>query len=222
LYIENLQVEVVNNEELFLELQNTEDEDVKAELTDKILRNNLRTIHNVIYKRYGSRLAEILQRNRMTYGDLFSIGIELMMKAINKFDLDMGYKFSTLSYTVLHNGYSKYFQRLKTPDSNLSTETPLHTSKSDASEVTLLDTLALESDDNIEKQISEVSFYIALFEELEKKYKPRDMAIIRASLSGQYTQTQIGAKFGITQVQVSRIIRKIQKTARELRDNEVV
>lgn len=226
LYIENIQHPQENNEELFAQLEATEDEYKKAEIRELIILNNLKTIHSVIYRRYGSRLQLILQKNRMTYGDLYSIGYELLIRAVDKFDISLGYKFTTLSYTMLHNGFSKYFYRLKTPDSNLSIEAPQYTNE-DGSEVTIADTLdASDTGENVEEEVTNTVFLIQLLDELEKIHKPRDMAIIRAHMSGQYKrQADLGAEFGISQVQVSRIIKTIQKTAREIRDrlmNEVV
>jgi RNA polymerase sigma factor (sigma-70 family) len=217
LYLETMQSQVENNEELFLQLENTDDDEQKAEIIDTIFRNNLRAIHSVIYRRYGTRLQDILQRNRMTYGDIYSIGCDTLWRAIDKFDINLGFKFVTLLYKMLHNAFGKYFQRLKTPDSNLSIETPMYNNQSDASEITLLDMITLETEDEI-SQVDDMDFFLRIFEELEKECKPKDMMLIRSYLTGEYSQASLGAKFGVSQVQAGRIIKRVQAKAREIRD----
>lgn len=218
-YLEDTQVEIVSNEELFAELETIEDEYLQEQMIERIVKNNLKSIHNIIYRRYGSRLNEILCRNRMTYGDIYSILLEALWRAVRGFDLSKGIKFTTYSYTCMHGDISKYFQRLKTPDTNLSADAPLPGMKEDSDEVSLLDNALMTDEyENVEEHVTNAQFYISLFDELEKVFKPRDMGVIRSYMSGDMTQEEIGQKYGVSQVQISRIIRKIQATARDIRE----
>lgn len=215
LYLENTAGNYkYNNEELFIELEMANEED-KPVIVEKLLHNNLGLIHRYLNRRYKSHLNTHCQSYRMTYDELFSMGCETILKAIYRFDLSRGFKFPTLAMKMLSNEYSKYFDRIKGVSPTDTSVDAAVEYGSDSKPISLLE--MLDDEDNTQG-VSDRLFMVELFEHLENKFSSKDMDIFKTHMMGDISQKEIGKEYGISQVQVSRIIRRIQAEARAMRD----
>lgn len=221
-YIDKLgQAEIKNNEEMFRKLaeaiENGTSEDI-SDIENEIVSNNLRAIHDVIRRRFGSNTNNILTAYRMSYDDLYSLGYESLVRAIQIYDLSKGYKFITLLYQMLYNSYNKYFERIKMPKNVISMESALYENSDNP--ITIEDIIS-DATEDFSNTIVMSEFTRYLLRELKGRVDPRDLQILMYSVESELTQTEIGKKFGISQMQVSRIVRRVQETARQIRDKAV-
>jgi RNA polymerase primary sigma factor len=76
----------------------------RAELVrDRILSANLRLVMSI-----AKRLAD----PRHSFDDLFSEGVPTLIRAVEKFDIERGFRFSTYAYTAIRRSLSTYLARL--------------------------------------------------------------------------------------------------------------
>lgn len=82
----------INN--LFMLLKDETDEKIKTLITNKIVEDNINLVHLVISDKF---------RDLFEYEDLFQYGSIGLIKAVEKFDVEKGVKFSTYSYRIIKN-----------------------------------------------------------------------------------------------------------------------
>lgn len=220
LYLEKVENAVIkDNEEMFLQLEEAPEE-MKPYIVDDLVKNNVRMIHFVIKRRYGAKLVEILNGYRMTYDELFAVGIDTLMRAIDKFDVHLGWKFTTLLGKMLHNAFSKFFDRIKIDPNIDSMDATMYGNrqKEDDKDITLLD--QLYSSEDVEDAVTNSSLVALVLQEINKIYsdRPHYVGIYKSYISGITHQETLAKMYGCSQVQVSRVIKKVQATARQIRE----
>ncbi len=214
-YLEDIHVkEIVDSDELFIKLQNANEED-KEEIVTQIFLNNLGVIHHIISKRIF-RQTHLFNRYRITYDDVFSALSFYLLHAIRRFDIDKGSRFISLAYVSINNGLTNYITRLKDRDV-ISLDKPV--SEHEDSQLDYKDTL--ESEELGFNGIEDMNAFNSVIKELEKVVSPRDLSITLEYITGDYTQSQLAVKYGVAQMTIGRSVKKVQKMARSLRDEEM-
>ncbi len=237
----------------------------EREAREVLIENNLGLVHHIV-RRFAGRGYEL--------EDLFQIGSIGLMKAIDKFDLSLGVKFSTyavpmiageikrflrddgpvkISRTIKENGLKVSFarQKLQTETgreptlSELSAETGLSTEEivvameaattvesiysavyqDDGSEVYLVDKVVRGANssvgsslvgvaDNRDPEKEELLNHI-LLKQLLDSLEPSERELICMRYFQNKTQMEVAAVLGVSQVQVSRMEKKILLRLRE-------
>lgn len=173
------------------------------EAKNKLIEHNLRLVAHIA-KRYAS--------NEQELEELISIGTIGLIKAINSFSADKGFKISTYASKCVENEILMSIRSNKKLKSEVSMNTIIGTDK-DGNDMELLETLDSGSEDTIDtiynKIISdEVKKYIDTKLPEREKYIMR----LRYGIGGEKmkTQQQIADELGISRSYVSRIETKVQ------------
>ena len=224
----------------------------ESDAREVLIEKNLGLVHHIV-KRFAGRGYDT--------EDLFQIGCIGLMKAIDKFDLEQGVKFSTyavpmimgeikrflrddglvkVSRTIKENAYKVKTARqalqmeqgreptfqevaarteLSREDVMLATEASMpvesiyaSVSLQDGSEIYLLDRIVTSgSDNNREENLLNHMLLEQLMQELDE----REEELIRLRYFREKTQAQVATVLGISQVQVSRLEKKILMRLRQ-------
>ncbi|MBQ4260009.1 MAG: SigF/SigG family RNA polymerase sporulation sigma factor [Lachnospiraceae bacterium] len=228
----------------------------ESDAREVLIEKNLGLVHHIV-KRFAGRGYDT--------EDLFQIGCIGLMKAIDKFDLEQGVKFSTyavpmimgeikrflrddglvkVSRTIKENAYKVKTARqalqmeqgreptfqevaarteLSREDVMLATEASMpvesiyaSVSLQDGSEIYLLDRIVTSgSDNNREENLLNHMLLEQLMQELDE----REEELIRLRYFREKTQAQVATVLGISQVQVSRLEKKILMRLRQKATN---
>lgn len=170
---------------------------------DKLIEHNLRLVAHIA-KKYANSEQEL--------EDLISIGTIGLIKAIDSFKGDKGYKISTYASKCVDNEILMHIRATKKIKSEVSMNTIIGTDK-DGNDMELVDTLDSDVKDAIDtiynKMMSE-----QVINYINNKLSKRERYImnLRYGLNGneQKTQQQIADELGISRSYVSRIETKIQ------------
>lgn len=182
---------------------------------DKLIEHNLRLVAHIA-KKYANSEQEL--------EDLISIGTIGLIKAIDSFKSDKGYKISTYASKCVDNEILMHIRATKKIKSEVSMNTIIGTDK-DGNDMELVDTLDSDVKDAIDtiynKMMSE-----QVINYINNKLSKRERYImnLRYGLNGheQKTQQQIADELGISRSYVSRIETKIQnKLNKYVRFNEI-
>ena len=173
------------------------------EAKNKLIEHNLRLVAHIA-KRYAS--------NEQELEELISIGTIGLIKAINSFSSDKGYKISTYASKCVENEILMNIRATKKQKAEISMNTIIGTDK-DGNDMELLETLDSEEKDTIDtiynKIISE-----EVIQYIDTKLPERERYImkLRYGLDGNKmkTQQQIADELGISRSYVSRIETKVQ------------
>ena len=228
----------------------------ESDAREVLIEKNLGLVHHIV-KRFAGRGYEA--------EDLFQIGCIGLMKAIDKFDLEQGVKFSTyavpmimgeikrflrddglvkVSRTIKENAYKVKTARqalqmeqgreptfqevaarteLSREDVMLATEASMpvesiyaSVSLQDGSEIYLLDRIVTSGSD---KNREENLLNHMLLEQLMQELDEREEKLIRLRYFREKTQAQVATVLGISQVQVSRLEKKILMRLRQKATN---
>lgn len=157
-----------------------------------------------IAKRYSNSEQEL--------EDLISIGIVGLIKAIDSFSAEKGFKISTYASKCVENEILMHIRATKKIKSEVSMNTIIGTDK-DGNDMELVDTLDSESKDAIDTIYNKImSEQVIKF--INSKLTKREKYIMcsRYGLNGhiQKTQQQIADELGISRSYVSRIETKVQ------------
>jgi RNA polymerase sporulation-specific sigma factor len=140
----------------------------------------------------------------MEYEDALSMTMAAFSQTIEKFDLSRETKFSTYAsmqvLTVFSHIYKKQNAK-KRQGVVVSLDAP--TCESEGSTLTLLDTVAAPEQDHLMK-----SEALRLTKQVLDQFKSRDKKVITAVLNETGTQLEIGKMHGVSQISVSRIMKK--------------
>jgi RNA polymerase sigma factor (sigma-70 family) len=213
----NFSKEVKDNEELFLRLEGAKGQE-REDIITELLENNMRGVHVVIRRKFKGTAVHICQGYRMTFDELFSVGYEALLSAIKTFDVHRGFKFTTYYYKCIHYYYNKFFERIKIDAGDISMDATVHESNSNVDDKDLTMSHMLRRDEDIAQVVADNSYISSMVSELEKEFKPKYMNVFKANMDGLYTQMELAEQFGMSQAHISRIVRKVQKRAREIRD----
>ena len=170
---------------------------------DKLIEHNLRLVAHIA-KRYSNSEQEL--------EDLISIGIVGLIKAIDSFSAEKGFKISTYASKCVENEILMHIRATKKIKSEVSMNTIIGTDK-DGNDMELVDTLDSESKDAIDTIYNKImSEQVIKF--INSKLTKREKYIMcsRYGLNGhiQNTQQQIADELGISRSYVSRIETKVQ------------
>ena len=170
---------------------------------DKLIEHNLRLVAHIA-KRYSNSEQEL--------EDLISIGIVGLIKAIDSFSAEKGFKISTYASKCVENEILMHIRATKKIKSEVSMNTIIGTDK-DGNDMELVDTLDSESKDAIDTIYNKImSEQVIKF--INSKLTKREKYIMcsRYGLNGhiQKTQQQIAYELGISRSYVSRIETKVQ------------
>lgn len=228
----------------------------ESDAREVLIEKNLGLVHHIV-KRFAGRGYDT--------EDLFQIGCIGLMKAIDKFDLEQGVKFSTyavpmimgeikrflrddglvkVSRTIKENAYKVKTARqalqmeqgreptfqevaarteLSREDVMLATEASMpvesiyaSVSLQDGSEIYLLDRIVTSGSD---KNREENLLNHMLLEQLMQELDEREEELIRLRYFREKTQAQVATVLGISQVQVSRLEKKILMRLRQKATN---
>ena len=173
------------------------------EAKNKLIEHNLRLVAHVA-KRYAS--------NEQELEELISIGTIGLIKAINSFSSDKGFKISTYASKCVENEILMSIRSNKKLKSEVSMNTIIGTDK-DGNDMELLETLDSGSEDTVEK------IYNKIMSEEVKRYidtklheRERYIMKLRYGIGGEKmkTQQEIADELGISRSYVSRIETKVQ------------
>lgn len=170
---------------------------------DKLIEHNLRLVAHIA-KRYASAEQDM--------DDLISIGIIGLIKAIDSFSGEKGYKISTYASKCVENEILMHIRATKKTKAEVSMNTIIGTDK-DGNDMELMDTLDSESKDAIDTIYSKV-MSDQVIKYINTKLPKREKYIMssRYGLNGYdpKTQQQIADELGISRSYISRIEKKVQ------------
>ncbi len=158
---------------------------------DKLIEHNLRLVAHIA-KRYSNSEQEM--------EDLISIGIIGLIKAIDSFSKEKGYKISTYASKCVENEILMHIRATKKIKSEVSMNTIIGTDK-DGNDMELVDTLDAEGKDAIDTIYNKIMSE-QVIKYINTKLSQRDKYImnLRYGLNGheQKTQQQIADELGIS------------------------
>lgn len=100
--------------DLFIKLKNTPDENEKSSIRDNIISSNI----NLVI--FAARKYSFFVRRKIPLTDLIQVGIIGLIKAVDRFNVDLGYKFSTYASYWIFNEITNTIDRqigiVKIPD----------------------------------------------------------------------------------------------------------
>lgn len=201
----------ISNNNLFPEpLSKTEEEyylrryfEGSKEARDKLIEHNLRLVAHIA-KKYAN--------NEQEMEDLISIGTIGLIKAINSFSGDKGYKISTYASKCVENEILMNIRATKKQKAEVSMNTIIGSDK-DGNDMELADTLDSDVKDTVD------TIYNSIITEQIKKYintklnsREKYIMELRYGLNGheRKTQQQIADELDISRSYVSRIETKVQ------------
>lgn len=178
------------------------------EARDVLIEHNLRLVVHIA-KKYISNDQEL--------EDYTSIGIIGLIKAIDSFKENKGYKISTYASRCIENEILMYIRATKKQKAELSLSQVIGTDK-DGNDMELLDILEQEDVDTVDSIYNKTLLKEAQ-EFLDKKLDKREKYILnsRYGLDGRKAKTQqeVANELGISRSYVSRIETKIQSLLRK-------
>ena len=178
------------------------------EARDVLIEHNLRLVVHIA-KKYISNDQEL--------EDYTSIGIIGLIKAIDSFKENKGYKISTYASRCIENEILMYIRATKKQKAELSLNQVIGTDK-DGNDMELLDILEQEDVDTVDSIYNKTLLKEAQ-SFLDKKLDKREKYILnsRYGLDGRKAKTQqeVANELGISRSYVSRIETKIQSLLRK-------
>ena len=204
--------------ELFIERRTTTDPIRLQEIDNRIVELNITMLHAYMNKRFSrSMIHHICTTHKMTEDDLYAIGLEGFAQVIRKYDYEKS-QFSTYAYLVIGGYFNKFFdvkrnKMLRKTDS-LSQE--IYQDGGGGDSITLEE--ALPSDFDMSSVDADLDIR-AIINRLGELYSKRDMEIWKKYVFHNKTQADISEGYNISQVQVSRILMRMQECARNLRED---
>lgn len=207
----------ISNNNLFPEpLSKTEEEfylrryfEGDKEAKNKLIEHNLRLVAHIA-KRYAS--------NEQEMEELISIGSIGLIKAINSFSSDKGYKISTYASKCVENEILMNIRATKKQKSEVSMNAIIGTDK-DGNDMELVETLDSDAKDAIDTIYDKVVSQQVL-DYINNKLSKREQYImnLRYGMNGfqQKTQQQIADELGISRSYVSRIETKVQNKLKKV------
>lgn len=209
----NIPLHKGNNEELFKKLSNANNDEERHHIIEDILMNNIRLVSHILHKRFPDAV-KLCQNIRVTYDDMFSVGVYGLLKAIYTFDTSGKFKFSTYASKVINNELGIFMRKHRKSITVISIEETIHEDKQGREDMTLMDVL-VDSINDIEQYDNDE--YSAFFlEKLERVLTPIEINILRLYLYGEMTQKQIADALGISQSHTSRKLKQILQKAKKL------
>ncbi|MNV72438.1 RNA polymerase sigma-28 factor precursor [compost metagenome] len=171
---------------------------------NKLIEHNLRLVAH-ISKKYATKDQDM--------EELISIGSIGLIKAINSFSSNKGFKISTYASKCVENEILMYIRSTKKQQAEVSMNTIIGTDK-DGNDMELADTLDMEEKDVIDTIYSKL-ITEQMIDYINTKLSEREKYImnLRYGLNGEIpkTQQEVADLLGISRSYISRIETKIQK-----------
>lgn len=170
---------------------------------NKLIEHNLRLVAHIA-KKYSSSEQEM--------EDLISIGTVGLIKAIDSFSQDKGFKVSTYASKCVENEILMHIRATKKVKAEVSMNTIIGTDK-DGNDMELEDTLEATDKDAIDTIYNKImSDQVINYINNKLPERERYIMSLRYGLNGnnQKTQQQIADELGISRSYVSRIETKVQ------------
>ena len=202
----------ISNDKLYPEpLSKTEEEyylrryfNGDKEARDKLIEHNLRLVVHIA-KKYTT--------NEQELEDFTSIGTIGLIKAIDSFKDNKGFKISTYASRCIENEILMYIRTSKKQKAEISMNQVIGTDK-DGNDMELIDTLVLKEKDAVD-DIHDKTVLKQVLDFIDKKLNKREKYIMnkRYGLDGSnsMTQQELADELGISRSYVSRIETKVQK-----------
>jgi RNA polymerase sporulation-specific sigma factor len=202
------------NEELFWKLDTETDEDARWDIIEEIVENNVRLVNFIIYKTFGTRGVHIIcLKQKITPDDFVSSGMEGLYEAVSSFDIHRGVKFSTYATRPILNHVIKMFRKTGKSENDVSLDKPLYMDDS-GKDMTLSDVMH-EKVNPIEKFVDDTHNSMFL-DKLSEILDDREKELLYLRFHLELSQTEIEKETGVSQVQVSRLLKRIMKKGRKL------
>lgn len=169
-----------------------------------LIEHNLRLVAHIA-KKYAKKEQDL--------EELISIGSIGLIKAINSFSSDKGYKISTYASKCVENEILMYIRSSKKQQAEVSMNTIIGTDK-DGNDMELADTLDVQDKDIVDTIYNKV-LTEQMIKYINEKLPEREKMImnLRYGINGNNpkTQQEVADYMGISRSYVSRIETKIQK-----------
>ena len=202
----------ISNDKLYPEpLSKTEEEyylrryfNGDKEARNKLIEHNLRLVVHIA-KKYTN--------NEQELEDFTSIGTIGLIKAIDSFKDNKGFKISTYASRCIENEILMYIRTSKKQKAEVSMNQVIGTDK-DGNDMELIDTLVLKGKDAVD-DIHDKTVLKQVLNFIDKKLNKRERYIMnkRYGLDGGncMTQQELADELGISRSYVSRIETKVQR-----------
>ena len=179
---------------------------------DKLVKHNLRLVLKEIYGKF-----KFVHYDRE---DLLSIGTIGLIKAIDTFDLEKGYEFSTYAVKCIDNEILLSLRKLK-KDENLDYLDRVLFSGSDGEDITLKDSIAIDFDlgSNYEEEELRGILYDIINSCLSEKERKVIILCFGFNNGIVLKQKEVAKMFNSSESNISRLISKaLKKIRKELED----
>lgn len=166
---------------------------------DEIILSNLNLVKYIINKKF--------MNTSFDYKDLESVGIIGLIKAVDAFDADKGFKFSTYAITCIENEILMLFR--KNYSGEISYDAPLYIDK-DGQVLRYSDIIADENV-NVSEEVSNNDLGNLMFRFICEIENNRDREIIKRAYGFGCTymnQVELSKKFNLSQGYISKLIVK--------------
>ena len=174
-----------------------EDGTLSKDNRDKFIVSNMNMVYRIAHKYY-------IKGSKYEFDDIVSYGTEGLIKAVDTYDVNKNYQFSTYAYHVINNTILGYIRYSKRKPEYKGIALNMESNIRDNDELFIID--------NIRDKSIDVESCIEIKESIDNiiaKYSVRDIRIFKLYLSG-YDQCEISQDIGISQAQVYRILSKFK------------
>ena len=174
-----------------------EDGTLSKDNRDKFIVSNMNMVYRIAHKYY-------IKGSKYEFDDIVSYGTEGLIKAVDTYDVNKNYQFSTYAYHVINNTILGYIRYSKRKPEYKGIVLNMESNIRDNDELFIID--------NIRDKSIDVESCIEIKESIDNiiaKYSVRDIRIFKLYLSG-YDQCEISQDIGISQAQVYRILSKFK------------
>lgn len=174
-----------------------EDGTLSKDNRDKFIVSNMNMVLSIAHKYY-------IKGSKYEFDDIVSYGTEGLIKAVDTYDVNKNYQFSTYAYHVINNTILEYIRYIKRKPEYKGIVLSIESNIRDNDELFIIDIIRDKSID--------VESCIEIKESIDNiiaKYSVRDIRIFKLYLSG-YDQCEISQDIGISQAQVYRILSKFK------------
>lgn len=174
-----------------------EDGTLSKDNRDKFIVSNMNMVLSIAHKYY-------IKGSKYEFDDIVSYGTEGLIKAVDTYDVNKNYQFSTYAYHVINNTILGYIRYIKRKPEYKGIVLNIESNIRDNDELFIIDIIRDKSID--------VESCIEIKESIDNiiaKYSVRDIRIFKLYLSG-YDKCEISQDIGISQAQVYRILSKFK------------
>lgn len=160
---------------------------------EEVFENNKLLAYKIIQK---------YKTSGIEYEDLEQIAMLALWKAAITYKQEKGFTFSTYAYRVIQNEINSYLRKNRKYFTDRHLEEKIY-------EGTTLEEVITDNKNNIEEFEERVDCQNLINQIKNNLSKNKEKQVFKLAQKG-YKQVQIGLKIGISQAQVSRILKKIR------------